>query len=182
MIYGKGINDMPYGWAKENELNRRIYRCWSSMIKRCYYEKYQQINPTYKGCYVCERWLKLSNFVEDISKIENYELWITGFNKKKNPYELDKDIKSNNKNKCYCLEQCQFVLQKDNGSKAHKGIHNSNLGFLVERYTLNGELIDIKYNYEFVEMGFDSGAISNCCRKKRNKHKGFIFKYHEEEE
>lgn len=68
MIYGVGINDMPHGWRTKSELNSRVYRCWRSALERCYSDTYQKKYPTYKGCYVCDRWLLLSNFVEDIVK------------------------------------------------------------------------------------------------------------------
>ena len=115
LIYNKGISDMPYGWTEKNKENHRIYQTWKGMIERCYSNKYQERYTTYKGCYVCERWLKLSNFVEDISKIDNYELWLSDRN-----YQLDKDIKSNGINKCYCLEQCMFTTQKENTRQANK--------------------------------------------------------------
>lgn len=117
MVYGKGINDMPYGWRLETELNYRIYECWKNMIKRCYSKKYQEKYPTYKDCYVCEKWLKLSGFVEDIKFIDNYNFWETHQHEK---ISLDKDIKSNNKNKCYCLEQCMFTSISENSKQSHK--------------------------------------------------------------
>lgn len=115
MICKKGINDMYKGWRIENELNKRIYQVWCSMLVRCYSENYHKRRPTYKDCYVCERWLRLSNFVEDVSKIPNYNLWLNNTN-----YQLDKDIKSDGKNKCYCLEQCIFVINTDNVKQAMK--------------------------------------------------------------
>ena len=114
MICGMGINDMPRGWTESSELNYRIYKLWGAMIRRCYSEKVHDKQPNYKICFVCDKWLKLSGFVEEISKIPNYNKWVEGFSKKRNPYELDKDIKSNGKNKCYCLENCMFVLNKYN--------------------------------------------------------------------
>lgn len=207
MIFGKGINDMPRGWRLETEINKRIYRCWHGMLKRCYSEKWHEIHPTYKECFVCERWLKLSNFIEDLHKIDNYELWLIN-----NNYQLDKDIKSNGKNKCYCLDECMFTTQeenvrqanktrddmskakseetKHNMSKAKKGEKNPmygkhrygkdapNLGSLIERWNKDGELLDIKYQFEYVQMGFNSGNISLCCSNKQKSHKGYIFKYH----
>lgn len=114
MVYGKGINDMERGWKTKNELNERIYQCWKNIIMRCYCKNFHITHPTYKDCYVCDKWLKLSGFIEDLPKIPNYNKWINGFREKRNPYDLDKDIKSNGTNKCYCLEQCMFVLRKEN--------------------------------------------------------------------
>ena len=120
MIYRAGINDMPYGWTSENELNKRIYKLWHHILERCYSEREHKRNPTYKDCYVCDKWLKLSGFVEDVSKIPNYNKWVEGFKEKRNPYELDKDIKIEN-NKCYSLGTCLFVTRSENVSKARKG-------------------------------------------------------------
>lgn len=113
---------MYYGWMSETELNRRKYGVWQRMLERCYDEKYHIKNPTYKNCYVCERWLKLSNFVEDIVKIDGYELWLNNPNKR---IALDKDIKSDNKNKCYCLEQCMFVTESENNKQMLRHRDNS---------------------------------------------------------
>ena len=74
MIYNKGINDMPKGWRNENDLNGRIYWCWAHMIERCYSEKSLEKRPTYNNCCVCDKWLKLSGFIEDVEKIDGYEL------------------------------------------------------------------------------------------------------------
>lgn len=48
---------------------------------------------------------------------------------------------------------------------------------LVARFDLNMNLIDIKRQFEFVEMGFNKQSISDCCRKKQKKTQNFIFKY-----
>ena len=185
MVCGKGVNDMPRGWTKTDEWNYRVYQLWKSMIQRCYDEKYHEKYPTYIGCTVCKRWLKLGNFVEDIKLIENYELWLSGFGEKINPYQLDKDIKSNGTNKCYCLENCCFTTIEENCKQANKTRDNTYLqgenhprATLVDRFSLDGIYIDTKYQFEYVRMGFNSGHIYSCCKGKRKTHKGFIFKYH----
>lgn len=115
IVYKHGINDMPNGWTTENEWNKRVYKKWYSMLQRCYDEKWLERHPHYEGCFVCDEWLKLSNFVKDIVKIDNYFFWLNNPNKR---IALDKDIKSNGKNKCYCLEECMFVTQKENSKQA----------------------------------------------------------------
>lgn len=185
MVHNVGINDMGRGWRTQNELNERIYRTWSSMLQRCYSKEYQKKYPTYKGCFVCEKWLKLSGFVEDVCKIDNYELWLKNPNKR---ISLDKDIKSNNKNKCYCLQQCKFVSNEDNikqsrettnysfmkgennfwyNKKRNDLVQNNKLlkSKKVSQYDLNGNLIRIWNSMSEVkrELNFDQGKISNCC-------------------
>ena len=127
IVHGVGMNDMPKGWTKANEYNKRIYQVWYSMLARCYSEKYHEKHQTYKNCYCCERWLVLSNFVKDIVKIDGYNYWLSGFSEKINPYQLDKDIKSGGTNKCYCLEQCQFVSYAENIRQANKTRDNTYL-------------------------------------------------------
>ena len=86
-------------------------------------------------------------------------------------------------------------------SESKKGEKNPRLGCLIERWDKQGNLIDIKYQFEYVEMGFIKNSISSCCRwyecgedldkwhkiRKGNPCKStglngekFIFKYHKE--
>ena len=65
------------------------------MLERCYSEKYHKRQPSYIDCLVSNRWLLLSNFVEDFPKIEgcDREKFLDG------KLELDKDIKNDGKKK-----------------------------------------------------------------------------------
>lgn len=202
MICDIGVNNMSRGWTRADKWNYRVYVVWRSMIRLCYSEKYHETHPTYKNCTVCERWLKLSNFVEDIVKIDGYNYWLTHPNER---VALDKDIKSNGINKCYCLENCMFVSIEENTRQAnktrnyddmrgenhpmygHTGEKNPMYGrtgekhpqaVLVDRFDKQGDYIDTSYQFEYVKMGFHSGDISSCCKGKRKTHKGYIFKYH----
>lgn len=116
MIYDVGINDMPRGWTRECKWNQLVYRKWYSMFVRCYSEKFHEKRPTYKDCYVCERWLLFSNFISDFKLINGYdeEKFLNG------ELELDKDIKSNGKNKEYSLENCMLVSALENVKQATK--------------------------------------------------------------
>lgn len=77
------------------------YKVWRSMIERCYSNKYQERQPTYVGCEVCNEWLYFSNFAEWFE--ENY---VDG-------YALDKDILIKG-NKVYSPQTCCFVPQEIN--------------------------------------------------------------------
>ena len=170
MIYGIGINDMPRGWRLENELNERIYKCWHNMLRRCYSKESLDNRPTYKDCYVCDRWLLFSNFVKDISFIENYELWVLHPNER---IALDKDIKSNG-NKCYCLEQCMFTTIENNDR------HSQTFKFkAVLQFDKNGNFIKKWTTIKDVEieLGIPNSNIVKCCKGKRKTAGGFIWKY-----
>ena len=86
------------------------------MLRRCYAKEWLDKHPTYIGCYVCNRWLLFSNFIEDIKLLDNYDKWIEN----KERYELDKDIKSNGTNKCYCPESCISTIACDCSSSKLK--------------------------------------------------------------
>ena len=105
---------------KENkETYTKFYNMWHSMMQRCYYIKNSSYkNYGEKGITVNERWHKFENFIEDIDKVE-------GFNLEKimnSELELDKDIKFNNNNnnnnknstKEYSLSNCKFVSKSEN--------------------------------------------------------------------
>ena len=193
MIHGIGINDMPRKWRLENELNERTYRCWQSMITRCYSEKYHEKHYTYKNCYVCERWLKLSNFVEDIVKIDNYNLWLDD-----NNYQLDKDIKNKDKDGCYCLENCIFITKTENIAQSNKtrdykndknpNYNNHKLkgknnpkSKKVGQYDLDGNLIKV-WDYAkqiSEEVGINYSLLRSNLQGKRKTYElsGFIWKY-----
>ena len=118
LVQGHGINDMPYGWTVENEWNKLVYRKWYEMLRRCYNEEYHKTEngERYKDCTVCDRWLKLSNFVEDVPKIDGYdeERFLNG------ELVLDKDIKSGGKNKQYIMKECLLTTQPENTKQANR--------------------------------------------------------------
>lgn len=84
--------------------NKKAYNVWNNMLRRCYDKKYQQKEPSYIGCTVCDEW---HNF-------QTFAIWF-----EKNYYEidnnmaLDKDILVKN-NKIYSPDTCIFVPKKIN--------------------------------------------------------------------
>lgn len=208
LVQGQGINDMPRGWRIENEWNERVYIKWKDMLYRCYNEEFHKTNQTYIGCTVCERWLILSNFVEDVPKI-------TGYDEKRflnGELELDKDKKNNTDNKSYTMKYCTWLPKPENHglamkgkchteetkqkmSEAHKGKQlskehkqklsennqNSKRVAQYDKQTL--ELIKIWSSMHEVqrELGINRGNISSCCKGKLKSAGGFIWKYVENE-
>lgn len=180
MICGVGINDLSRGWRLESELNKRIYDCWAGMIQRCYSNKKIEKRPTYKECYVCDKWLRLSGFLEDIKLIDGYDLWLNNPSKR---IALDKDIKSNGKNKCYCLEQCMFVTNEDNIKQSNKTMNytftqtteykrkmsestTENHITSIVQLNENKEIIKIwrKMKVASEQLKINYSSISYCCK------------------
>jgi hypothetical protein len=84
---------------------KRYYITWIAMLERCYDEKYQEKQPTYKGCTVDERWHNFQVFAEWMEI--NYKQTKVG------QWELDKDILVKG-NKVYSPETCCFVPKEVN--------------------------------------------------------------------
>ena len=208
MVQGHGINDMPWGWASENEWNKMVYQKWVHMLYRCYNEGYHKTKngKNYIGCTVCERWLTLSNFVDDVPKIDGYdeERFLNG------ELELDKDKKNDTDDKSYCFNFCTWLPKPENISLVNKGKqlseetkrkmskakqgenhpmygkfgseHNSSKK--VAQYDKQtNELIKVWDSIMDVEreLGIDHSSISRCCKGKQKSAGGFIWKYVEEE-
>lgn len=104
-VYGVGYlgfftHSKPY-WKKAKQL-------WRNMMKRCYCEEDS------KGYYgtgvsVCKRWHDFSNFLEDVSKLDNFDKWLENTT----IYNLDKDLKIIG-NKVYSRQACSFVHESLN--------------------------------------------------------------------
>ena len=76
------------------------YITWHSMMTRCYSSKYQENQPTYKACEVCDEW----------KCYENFKIWYDN-----NYYEIDGHIMELDKdilikgNKIYSPNTCIFI-------------------------------------------------------------------------
>ena len=108
LVCGVGINDADYavqkletvGYADGKRKQRLVWVCpyyqtWIDMLKRCYSDKLQERQPTYKGCSVSEEWLTFSAFKVWMEKQD--------FERK----QLDKDLLFEG-NKVYSAETCVF--------------------------------------------------------------------------
>lgn len=51
---------------------------------------------------------------------------------------------------------------------------------IVQVDKLTNKVVNVKYNFEFGEMGFHSGHISSCCKGKLKTHKGYRWFYLED--
>lgn len=114
LVYGAGINDADYAVKKQETIGyvngkrkqKLIWACpyyqaWKDMLRRCYYTKAQERNPTYIGCTVAKEWHTFSNFKSWMEK-QDWE-----------GRQLDKDLLFEG-NKIYSAETCVFVMQMVN--------------------------------------------------------------------
>lgn len=92
----------------ENGKPTKEYSIWATMLKRCFYKKLKDKQPTYKGVTCCNEWLLFENFYEWLHNQENFWQW-----KSNKRYALDKDIIVKN-NKIYSPKTCCLVPQNVN--------------------------------------------------------------------
>ena len=112
-VLGFGINDSlePIRYKEKVGLS---YKTWTSMIRRCYSDRYHKHKPTYVGCEVCDEWRYFSNFKRWFD--ENF----------KDGYVLDKDILVQG-NRVYSPHTCCFVPPYINGLLAMNASHRGKL-------------------------------------------------------
>ena len=100
-LYGVGyMGQGIYKGRHRRGEKTKTYNTWNAMLERCYSEKCQEKQPTYKGCSVDERWHNFQVFAkwfEDNFNPEYMESW-----------QLDKDILLK-RNKVYSPETCVIV-------------------------------------------------------------------------
>ena len=98
--------------------NTPEYSAWNNMLRRCYYDKTQEKNPTYKNVKVCDEWLNFQIFARwyeiNYPKINNIS------------FDLDKDLLQQNvESKIYSPENCIFLPHKVNTFLTNKQLNNT---------------------------------------------------------
>ena len=171
-IFNVAINDV------ENMTDSRFYKIWHSMIRRCYSSYYQKSKPNYVGVKVCDRWLRFSNFLEDVSKIPYSDV---------DDYQLDKDIVGNGllyslETVCFVPREINQALIKSNKSEKLKGCYRIENRFIPS--IRSGGMVDIskelmvKASYPTQEEAFKvyKSVKREFLKRLACKYKGFISK------
>ena len=107
LVCGIGRNDYDEN-VRVNGKPIHSYTTWLGMMNRCYSEKVQEKQHTYRGCSVCNEWLSFSNFKKWYD--ENYPKHLVDMNIR---VELDKDLLVEG-NKVYSPETCIFIPKRVN--------------------------------------------------------------------
>lgn len=100
---GEYDRSLPY-WKQAKQL-------WNNVLKRCYNPK--DLKGYYGRAFVDARWHCFANFLQDLSKLENFECWILGFKEGYTKFNLDKDLKIPGNN-TYSREACMFISEHIN--------------------------------------------------------------------
>lgn len=114
--------------AKENGKITKEYNTWSSMLRRCFDEKYKNKKPTYKDVTCCKEWLLFDNFYEWLHDQKNFKKWLSN-----DKWSIDKDILVKN-NKIYSPETCCLVPNKINSLFIKNNAKRNNLPIGVQKH------------------------------------------------
>lgn len=157
-----------YGGYADCKVDKRVYGLWYSMLRRCYDIDQQQRTrgKGYAGCTVCERWMILSNFANDIKKLDGYESW-----RDCNGYCLDKDtIVPGNKE--YSPIRCHFILYTENIREANKRTESIKAAQESNKtvYYLKKDGVTLVFDSESAAckyLGVKKCSVSSCRRRNR---------------
>lgn len=159
-----GVGYLGVGKYKTCDENGNVieaYKHWSSMIKRCYDERWEKSNPCYKDCFVCNEWHNFQNFAE-----WHYNNYYEVNNQK---MVLDKDFKFKN-NKIYSPETCIYVPQEINNFIAIKREKKTDLPPGVRphgnKYRVNMNFNKKKYYIGLYNTKYEAFEIYKIQKKK----------------
>lgn len=167
LVYGVGLNDADYTLTrhvKEGGRKRIIwmcpyYRTWTSMLDRCYSDKFTARRPTYKDCSVCDEWLTFSNF-KAWMETQDWE-----------GKQLDKDILFS-ENKVYSPETCVFVDARVNSFWLNHG-HSQGRPLDLHPCAANGKFqakCRNPFTGECEYLGYHTSAKAAHEAWRRRKH------------
>ena len=108
LVFGAGFNDNTRPANVDGKIVKE-YVLWADMLKRCFSEKYQAKQPTYKGCNVSDNFLSYSFFYDWCHK----QVGFGKVDEKGRLWCLDKDLLFVG-NKTYSETTCVFVPNEIN--------------------------------------------------------------------
>lgn len=98
--------------SQTNPVHKKMHELWRMMMGQCYNTNASNYhNYGARGVRVCEKWQTYDGFIDDVDKIEGFDLPLL---LQKYKLQLDKDIKGNGM--LYSLENCKFVTIQENSS------------------------------------------------------------------
>lgn len=154
----------------KNHHNHPLYNRWVHMLDRCYNPK-SKMYKSYgaKGIIVEDYLLNFKNYIDFVSKLDNYNLLL----KYPNDYQIDKDINSIGENKIYSRKTISIVKRKDNMNEMIK-----RRGFKISVINDKGDIVGV---FDSISQCSKSMGIKNWGNIKRviNKDKkshGFYFR------
>lgn len=166
-----------YGIASvgmKNATKHPLYWRWQGMLGRCYNPKFDNYKSYgAKGVTVSEELLNFKDYIEIVSKLPNYEKFLEN----PNQWQIDKDIRGDNKKNIYSKDTLSIVQNKDN---LHE--ENSRKAFAIEAYDDDGYLVAIFASITIACKIFGSDNRQNLARAVKNnwKYLGYWWRKRDE--
>ena len=162
-----------YGGHADCKTDKRVYNLWYSMLRRCYDIDQQKRarGKSYAECKVCERWMTLSNFAEDVQRLDGYEQW-----RDYHGYCLDKDTLVHG-NKEYSPRTCRFIPYTENIREANRRTNSIKAAQESHKtvYYLKKDGVTLIFESEHAAckyLGVRNCSVSSC-RRRGSKCKGY---------
>lgn len=156
--------------TKNIRYDNRIYKCWHSMIDRCYSPKNKSFkNYGAKGICVCDEWKDNYN---------NFYDWAISSGYASN---LTIDRKDSNGN--YCPDNCRWISLSENVALANKENVRRKPKFLYYGISPEGKYFEFPNAEQFARNNNLRGtSITRCANGIRKSYKGWIFGFTEKEQ
>lgn len=166
-----GVGAIGYASVSDNP---KAYHTWASIISRCY-------NPDAKSYYlyggkgvkVSERWLRFDHFLEDLERIDGYDLNLFENGK----VDLDKDMKQfdlPHEHRYYSLNTCTFISRQDNS--AFRNYDKMKSAFTA--ISPDGKTYEAIGVRQFAkDHGLNHAGVLFCLQGKYKQHKGWKFSH-----
>jgi len=164
-------NDMPRGWREgkgQPKWHKSLYNRWVAMWMRCRNSKHKEYNA-YKDCKIDERYRCLSNYVNDIMTLENFDKLCENLSE----WDIDKDVKDSN-NRHYYFENLSIISKNDNceASNPKRPIIAINIK--------DGSILTFDFVLQVKDKDFTVSNVVACLKGRQKTHKGYKWYYKEE--
>jgi hypothetical protein len=154
--------------SENSKVRRKLYMIWYHIKERCYNEDHERYNLYGgKGVKLCDEWLDLNSFYEDVIKVDGYdrEKLLNGL------IHLDKDSKISG-NKIYNINNCSFISKEMNNK------FKPNQMNMFVAVSPQGKRFNYLNQSECArENNLKQTNISACLKNKQKTHRGWTFEY-----
>lgn len=169
LVFGVGVNDFD-GTTCVGGIVLYEYKLWKDLLKRCYSEKYQFNQPTYKGCKVEDYLLSFTNFYNFIKEVKGFKC----VDENGRFYQLDKDIifsgnkEYNRGTICFIPHEINSFLtySKRGGSKCKLGVtyHNKTSTYNARLSTGN-----VVKSLGYYKTEIEAAEVYICAKEQHAK-------------
>lgn len=129
-VCGVGVVGYKYK-SSSNGTSLPHHNCWSSMLLRCYDEKFKARHPTYKDCTCSDNFKQYTYFYEWCEQQKGFNT----FDENGAIFELDKDLLFKD-NKLYSEHTCVFLPKEINALVTWYKDYDSEDDMYIKEYTL----------------------------------------------